>query len=75
MKNKTALRQSVSSVRFLLVAAPLFWTLWWFTRITPIFRGAVALTLYLLMDSVNIIRTRRNARRDPAYLDRKIPGT
>lgn len=73
MKNKTALKQSLQSVKLLCLLVPvcaaLVW-MWpnWFTIL-----ALSVLCFTLLMDGLNIVHLRRKADRDPGYLKRNIP--
>lgn len=75
MKNKTALRQSVASLKFLAIACPLALLFFW--RVPSWGTGILAgmLLLGFIGDAVNVYLIRREVARDPAALDRKIPGT
>ena len=72
MKNKTALKQSYVSVKFLSVAVVILAVL---TIAYPSVYTAVPLTvaaLYLLGDAYNIRNIKRKAAEDATYLDKRV---
>ncbi len=72
MKNRTALKQSRVSVKFLLVAVAILAVL---TFVYPSAYTAIPLTvaaLYFLGDAYNIRYIKRKAAKDATYLDRRI---
>ena len=76
MKYSTALKQSKSSVRFLLFAVPCVWASYIFAfRSWPVGVFAVFMSLYLAMDLWNIRKITRAARQDREFLKKKMPGT
>jgi hypothetical protein len=76
MKYRTALKQSSGSVRFLIVAVPCMWALYFFGLRHWVMAGIAAfMSFYLLMDVWNIWKIKRAAKTDPEFLKKKIPGT
>jgi hypothetical protein len=72
MKNKTALKQSKSSIRFLFPVVLAMVAL--FLKFPSWQLGAVGgfLLPYLLMDIINLIYIKKKSKADAAYLDKKI---
>jgi hypothetical protein len=76
MKYSTALKRSKGSVRFLLMAVPCMWALYFFwLRHWAVLAFAAFMSFYLLMDAWNIRKIKRAAKEDPEFLKKKIPGT
>ena len=75
MKNRTALKQSKGSVRFLMVVVPCMWGLDIWLRWWQLAAIAAFMSLYLLFDTWNIRRTKRALKDDPEFLKKKVPGT
>ena len=71
MKVKNALKKSQVAVRVLAVALPL--TLFAFVYLRWWQLGAIAgvMSVYLVMDLLNISRIRRRLAADPTYADRE----
>jgi len=72
MKNKTALKQSQASVRFLAVAIVILAgaTIKHPGRYTVI--PLVIVVAYCAMDAFNVYVIKRRAKRDPRYLDQRL---
>lgn len=72
MKNKTALKQSIGSAKFLavVIAVMIFLSLRYPSKYTII--PLVVFSMYFLGDVYNIYYIRRKAAQDPTYLDKRI---
>lgn len=72
MKNKTALKQSIGSVKFLavVVAVMIFVSIRYPSKYTLI--PLVVFSIYFLGDVYNIYYIRRKAAQDRTYLDKRI---
>lgn len=75
MKYRTALKQSIASIRFLLIGAPAAWIGFWFMPHWLLATSAALMTFYLAMEIWNVISIKRVAAKDPTALDRTVPGT
>ena len=72
MKNKSALKQSIQSIKFLAVALVIVAgiTIRWPNAFTYIILGV---TLFSFVgDVINVLYIRRKARKDPSFLEQKI---
>ena len=72
MKNKTALKQSIASANVLAIAIAVILglTIKYPTRYTIV--PLVILVFFFQMELVIILRIRRKALQDPAYLDQQL---
>jgi ABC-type transport system involved in Fe-S cluster assembly fused permease/ATPase subunit len=72
VKNKTALKRSIASAKFLSIAIAVMLVLTfkypsWYAVVV-----LVVLAFYLQMDIVMIVRIRREGLQDPTYLDLQL---
>ena len=74
MKNSTALNQSKGSLGFLVVAVPCLWGLYLWIRDWTLAGIAAFMSLYLVVDAWNVVRTKRAARKDTELLKKNVPG-
>jgi len=72
MKQRTALKQSVVSVRFLVCAVVVMLALAIKYPSSYALVFLAVLLLFLIGDAYNIYRIRRRAAEDPSFLDQKI---
>jgi hypothetical protein len=72
MKNRTALKQSRVSVKFLSVAVAILAVLTFAYPSAYTAVPLVVMSLYLLSDAYNILYIKRRAEKDPTYLDKRI---
>jgi uncharacterized membrane protein HdeD (DUF308 family) len=72
MKNKTALKQSRASVKFLSVAVAILGVLMFVCPSAYTAVPLVVVTLYLLGDAYNIRYIKRRVAKDAAFLDKRI---
>ena len=72
MKHKTALKQSLESLKFLAVVIVVMLALAvkYPSRYTIV--PLVVFVAYFVMDALNVRHIRRKAAQDPAYLDQRI---
>lgn len=73
MKNSTSLKQSECNVRFLMIAVPWTWVLYFaWVRHWVVGTFAVYMSVSLLFDAWNIWMIRREAKKDPEFLKKKV---
>jgi hypothetical protein len=72
MKNKTALKQSRASVKFLSVAVTILAVLTFAYPSAYTAVPLVVMSLYLLGDAYNIRYIKKKAEEDPTHLDKRI---
>jgi hypothetical protein len=72
MKNKTALKQSISSVKFLLlvVTVMLFLAVRYPSRYTVV--PLIISAAFLILELITLRHIRRKASEDPTYLDQRL---
>lgn len=75
MKKSTALKQSIGWFAFLVVVVPCLWGLVLWFRDWPLAVIAALLSVYLVLDAWNLVRTRRAAQEERKRLEKKEPGT
>ena len=73
MKGSTALKQSKGSLGFLVVAVPCLWGLYLWIRDWTLAGIAAFMSLYLVVDAWNVVRTKRAARKDAELLNKSVP--
>ena len=74
MKGSTALKQSKGSLGFLVVAVPCLWGLYLWIRDWTLAGIAAFMSLYLVVDAWNVVRTKRAGRKDTELLKKSVPG-
>ncbi len=74
MKNSTALKQSKGWLGFLVIAVPCLWGLYLWIRDWTLAGIAAFMSLYLVVEAWNVVRTRRAARKDTELLKKNVPG-
>ena len=72
MKNKTALKQSTASVKFLAIAIAVMSILTFKYPSVYTIVLLIIFVVYFWMDAAIILSIRRKARQDPGYLDKKL---
>ena len=75
MKNSTALRQSRQGVWVSGLTAVVLWGIYAWFRSWPLALIAGFTSLFFLGDAFNVLYIKRNLKKDPDYLKKKIPGT
>ena len=75
MKKSTALKQSIGWFPVLVVVVPCLWGLVLWYRDWPLAVIAALLSVYLVLDVWNLVKTRRAAREERKLLEKKEPGT
>lgn len=72
MKNKTALKQSIASVKFLAIAIAVMVVLAFKHPSGYTIVPLVIFAIYFFMDAMIIRRIRRKASQDPTFLDQGV---
>jgi hypothetical protein len=65
MKRSTALKQSIGWFPFLVVVVPCLWGLVFWLRDWPLAVIAALMSVYLVLDAWNLVRTRRAVQKEP----------
>ncbi len=75
MKYSTAMKQSKVGVKLGIIAAPLVFAFWYFWARTWQFLAiALFITLYTILDAFNIYWIKRELKKDPELLKKRMRG-
>ncbi len=75
MKKNTASKHSIDWFPILLVVVPCLWSLCFWFRDWPLAVIAALISVYLVQDVWNLIRTKRAAQKESNLLKEKVPRT
>jgi len=73
-ENGTALKRSKGWLGFLVVAVPCVWGLYFWLRDWTLAGIAACMSVYLVVEAWNVVRTKSAARKDPTFLKKNGPG-
>jgi hypothetical protein len=73
MKMSTALKQVGGWFPFLVVVVPCLWVLDFWLRDWPLAAIAAFMSIYLVLDTWNLVRIMRATEEEPEVLNKKVP--
>ena len=75
MKKHTASKHSINWFPILLVVVPCLWGLVFWLRDWPLGVIAAFMSVYLVLDALNLVKMRKAARKESKVQEDKIPRT
>ncbi len=75
MKTSKAPKQLIGWFPVLVIVVPCLWGLVFWLRDWPLAVIAACMSVYLVLDALNLVKTKQAARKEANVLKDKLPGT